>query len=175
MLNATLLIFTLLSPVEEIDNPEFKSWSQFGPGTSVTVKMVNETHKMEMVTTTTLKSKSAKELVLEAKTTMVVAGNKIEQPAQKRTVPAKMKKFEVKPEDKEKAPKPKTGKEKVKAGGKEYDCKWTETTIEMQGTKTVSKVWTCDDVPGGLVKMTSNSTGKSKMKMTQTLVNFEKK
>lgn len=171
MLNATLLMVTLLVPVEQTDNPEYKSWSGFAPGTSVTVKMVNETHKMETVTTTTLKSKTDEELVLEIKTSMVVAGNKIDQPATTRKVPARIKKVEVKGE----APKPRTGKEKVRIGGKEYACTWMETTIEVAGNKTTSRVWTCDEIPGGLVKMTSNTTGKHAMKMTQTLVKVVRK
>lgn len=169
MFNALILVLSLVAPVaDEIDNPEYQRWAGFKPGSSVTVKTVNETHKVEMTTTTTLKSKDAKEIVLEMKTSMVIAGKTIEQPAQTRKVPAKIKKFTVKSD----AKKPQTGKETLKVAKQDLACTWTKTIVEAGGTKTTSKVWMCDKVPGGLVRMESETTGATKMKTKQDLVSF---
>jgi hypothetical protein len=64
----------------------------------------------------------------------------------------------------------KEGTDKVEVGGKSYNTKTTETTTDMNGTKTVSKTWMSDEVPGGLVKMESTSSGAMDSKMTMTLV-----
>ena len=171
MLRALLTMISLFGPLEDVDNPEFSRWGAYEPGTSVTLKLVNETHKMVITTTTTLKSRSGKGLVLESRSSMIVAGKKIDQPASTRTVPPKIKKLEPRGE----APRPKTGEEKVKVAGKEYVCTWIETTIDVPGHKTVSKVWTADAIPGGLVKMEATTTGKNPMKVAQMLVKFEVK
>ena len=65
------------------------------------------------------------------------------------------------------------GTETVTIDGKEVECKVTETKVKM-GDKTVtSKVWTSDDVPGGMVKTMSDAMGE--MKVMQKVVAFEDK
>jgi hypothetical protein len=64
------------------------------------------------------------------------------------------------------------GKEKVTVGGKSLDCDWLhlETIIDINGmkVKSVSKTWTCKDVPcGGMVKNESDVDGsKSTIELT---------
>lgn len=170
-MNFSILLAVLVAPFsgDEIDNPEFKMWSAYGVGTAVTLKSVTDTsgQKMEMSMTTTLKSKSDKELVLETKMKMVFSGQTIDQPPTTRKVPAKVKK--PKPVDTKKVKKPETGKETIEAAGQKFACTWTKTTIEAAGSKTESKVWMCDEVPGRVVKMEAVTSGEFATKMTQTL------
>lgn len=64
------------------------------------------------------------------------------------------------------------GKEKITVGGKSYDCEWLhlETMIDVNGTKmkSISKSWTCKDVPlGGMVKsVTENDGNKTTTEIT---------
>jgi hypothetical protein len=106
-------------------------------------------------------------------------GKEVDIPAQEQTVdltkpydPAKVANlpagFNVKVE------KGKEGKEKVKAGGKEYDATWTDYKVkaEAMGQKIDAdmKVWMAKNVPGGMVKMnvTSEVAGQ-KLEMTMDL------
>jgi hypothetical protein len=61
-----------------------------------------------------------------------------------------------------KVTKGKEGKEKIKAGGKEYDTTWTEYKVkakaEGQEIDADVKAWTTKDVSTGLVKMTMAAT-----------------
>lgn len=66
------------------------------------------------------------------------------------------------------------GKEKITVAGKSYDCSWVklETKTEIGGFKTtsISKIWTCKDVPlDGLVKSEVETNGN---KMTMELTGF---
>jgi hypothetical protein len=69
------------------------------------------------------------------------------------------------------------GKETLTIGGKKYECEWVKrkTTISIKDQKdfvSVSKVWTCKDVPlGGTVKTESEVDGKTH---TTELTGFER-
>lgn len=146
-------MFALPALAEDIDNPLYKSWNH-GVGTTVTTKMLTKSGPttMEMVEITTLKSKTDSEIVLSIKRTMVVMGNKIDQPATEMKIPAKLKKVEGNGEG-EKV-ETKTGEETLEIGGKKVACKWTEVTQNGNTTR----VWNSDDVPGMNVKMTIKGT-----------------
>ena len=47
--------------------------------------------------------------------------------------------------------------ETIDVAGKKVKCHWVETTIKQDANTTVSKVWTSDDIPGGMAKMESKS------------------
>ena len=152
---------------EMIDNPEYTSWKGYKVGTSITHRMTTQAgpSKTKMETTTTLKSKGKDKLVLTTKAvTFITIPNqgeqKVESPAQERTVPAKFEMPKM-PDNVPDMPKPemKEGEETIKAAGKSFKCKWIETKIKMGEMTTTSKTWTSKEVPGQLVKMTSSSTG----------------
>jgi hypothetical protein len=86
---------------------------------------------------------------------MVFGGNAL--PGQKRDVPAKIKKVEGDPS---KAPKPVEGDEEIEVAGKKVKCRWVETTTEAGGNRIVSRVWMSKEVPGGMAKMESKTTGQ---------------
>ena len=159
----------------EVDNPEYKAWSKFNPGSYVVMKMTNETagNKMEITTTTTLVEKTADKLVLEDKTSMVIGGNKIDNPGQKRDVPAKVK-VEGTSEQKSDA-KVTEGKESIELGGKKVDCKVVEVQAETNGTKSHTKTWSSDEIPGGTAKQEVHSEGAMKSTMTRVADKWEAK
>jgi hypothetical protein len=105
---------------------------------------------------------------------MITGGNKINMPASKREIPAKVKKPEGGDAKGGKA-EVKESSEDVEVGGKKLKCKVVESNTEASGTKTHSKVWTSHDVPGGTVKMESHSEGAAKSATTMTCSAFEAK
>jgi len=140
---------------ETVDNPAYGSWAKFKPETMIQMKVTADFggNKTVQTMTTTLKEVTAEKVVLEVKVSMETGGQKIDMPPQTQEIPAKIEKQEP-PAD---APKPKVseGTEKVTVPAGEFDCKKTTTEMEVQGTKTVSTAWTCDSVPGMLVKTES--------------------
>jgi phosphomevalonate kinase len=159
---------------EMVDNPEYKMWSGFKAGSSVTMKMVTEASgmKTEMEQTTTLLEISGDKAVLETKGKMVVSGNAMDMPAQKRDVPAKVEKVAG---GEGKAPEVKESNEEVSVGGKSLKCKKTESTSESNGMKTTSMVWMSDEIPGGTAKMESSTTGAATSKTVMEAVKWEAK
>jgi hypothetical protein len=146
---------------EDVDNPEFGYWSKFKAGSWVTMKVETEAagNKTEMENTTTLLEITKEKAVVETKGHMMMGGNKIDIPANKREIPAKVKKGE---EPKKDAPKPKEGDETIEVGGKKLKCHWIEVDSEANGMKTNSKSWMSDEVPGHTVKVESKSEGAMK-------------
>ncbi|MDD4892048.1 MAG: hypothetical protein PHU85_19170 [Phycisphaerae bacterium] len=62
--------------------------------------------------------------------------------------------------------------EVVKVGGQDLTCKVTQSVMKV-GEKTItSKAWTCDKVPGGIVKSESDAMGANAVMME--LVEFKK-
>ncbi|NRA97020.1 MAG: hypothetical protein HRU14_12505 [Planctomycetes bacterium] len=169
MLNVTLLAL-LVSALshDEMANPEYRRWAAFEGGSLVVIKTIDEAHRLEITSTTTLKSKGDKEIALEIQISMLVAGRKIELPAQVRMLPATIEKRLAG----EGRKKPETGEETLKIAQRDLLCTWTQTLIESGQSKIRSKVWMCAAVPGGLVRMESETSGATRMKMKRHLVSF---
>src|SRR5690348_14155730 len=93
MVMSLAFIGTVRADDTMIDNPEYQSWAKFKTGTLV--KYSSETNAMgnttTMETTQTLKDLNADKATIETKTSMVVAGNKMDMPASTREVAAKIK------------------------------------------------------------------------------------
>jgi hypothetical protein len=163
---------------ETIPNPEFASWSKFKKGASVTLKSVNEFNKMktESVVTMTLVEVGADKLVLETVAVTKINGMEIKSPPVKRDVPKTFTIPKVDPKDVPKVEKPKTeeGTETLKVGGVEVKAKWYKTTFEVMGTKTEATNWTSDEIPGGLVKSVTKSTGAAAATFTMEVTEFKK-
>ncbi len=169
MLTATLVaVVSLVLVQDEIANPEYGRWASFGTGSEVVMRTVDASHDMEMRSTTTLQSKGDKEIALEVEISLVVAGTSVDLPARTRKLPATIKRAfvggAVEP--------PETGEETLGIAQHDLRCTWTQTLIEAGQSKIQSKVWMCADVPGGLVRMESETTGATKMMMKQHLVSF---
>lgn len=177
-LYAFLFAFVLVAGVvraETVDNPEYQNWSKFKAGTWVTYKQTTDVagNKSQTESTTKLLEVTAEKCVLETSVKMEVAGQKIEQPAMKRDVPAKFEKGNPVPQGEVKdAPKPKEGTENVTVSGNELKCRTVELEYDANGMKGVNKSWVCEDVPGMMVK---NENKSAQMNMVMELVAFEKK
>ncbi|MBI2900598.1 MAG: hypothetical protein HYY17_10460 [Planctomycetes bacterium] len=142
-------------------------WKEWGKGTLVSYKMVNEFsgQKMEMTMTMELVDKDDSSYTI--KTVMEMPGGVKNETTQK---------YEVDPKAGEggsgtgtgEKPKMEKGKETIKVPAGEFDCEWVQT--ESSGT--VTKAWNSDKVPGGLVKShTKMAAGTTVME----LVKLEKK
>ena len=164
---ALLVATAVTADAQQIDNPEYKNWSGFKPGAWVKFKSTSEAAgtKSETEQTTKLLEVTPAKAVVEI--TMVAMGNKM--PPHKREIPAKITPQATKT-DGAKAAKVAEGDEDVDVGGKKVKAHWTESTTEMSGSKTVSRVWQSKSVPGGMVKLQANSTGAmtSKTSMVAT-------
>jgi hypothetical protein len=168
---ATVVLLSLL--LQEIDNPTYKHWSKFKPGSSVTLKATNDTNGMKSgaVIVYTLKSCDAKEAVVTMTGSTTVGDTKTDMPASDGKHAAKVKKVEPAKD----APKPEEGDEEIEVAGKKLKCHWVKSVSENNGMKTTSKVWTSDAVPGGMARSESLTEGKMKMSSTMEVTAFEKK
>jgi hypothetical protein len=144
-------------------------WNNFKPGAWVKLKSTSDMtvagHKNTTSTEMkeTLVSKTADKAVVETETTMM--GNTTKTKAEipltsnaKGTTtqnPAKM------------------GNETITVAGKTFKCKTFETQSEANGMKTSTKTWMADEVPGGMVKSESTTTGSMTMKSTMEVVDFK--
>jgi hypothetical protein len=145
-------------------------WGSFKKGSFTKMKTVTEMdiagtkNKSELTMTYTLKDLTADEAVVE--TEMVMANV----PPQKSEMKMPLKAPEGKATGD--APKPKTGTEEIEVAGKKLKCNWTEMETDAGGTKTVTKVYTNEDVPGFTVKSVSKSPT---MTSTMEVVEFSSK
>jgi len=166
---ATLSLFVLMPGIaaaeDTIPSPEFASWNKFKKGTSVTLKMTSAVAGMnnETTVTTTLVETGPDKLVIETASVVKVAGMVIKSPPFKREVAKTVKVPDgIKKEDIQGGKPPGTveeGTETLKIAGAEINTKWYKVKSEAAGTKTESKMWTSEDVPGLMVKMEATTAG----------------
>ena len=164
---------------EKMKNPEYEMWAKFKPGAMSKLQGHSEAmgQKSEQTITTKLIDLTPEKAVVETTMSMMVGGNKMDMPGQKREVLAMVEMAGVpasQPAAAGNAPKTdaKTSTESVTVDGKKLDCKVTEAHNEQEGMKTMAKTWTSEQVPGGLVKLETETSGKLESKTTQELVEF---
>jgi hypothetical protein len=158
-----VVFWTSAARAEQVENPQFTAWAKYGVGSAVTLESKMD-GGMTMTSTRTLKEKAEDHVVLEVVTVMAMGGKKEPSRPVAQTVQAKLDAKDVK----------ELGKEKVKAGGKTYEC----TAYAMKDASpnyigTNPKVWVSPDVPGGVVKV-EMSTPKGPVAQVLTRV-VEKK
>jgi hypothetical protein len=164
-LGAVLICFAFIAIAhaddDMIDNPAYQSWAKFKAGTWVEYQTDSEAagSKNAIVTTQTLKELTPEKATIVIQSSMVVAGKKMDMPAQTQELTAKIKRPPAAPAATGDAPKTDQGTEDIKVDDKTFSCKWTQVTTEQNGMKTTSKTWTSDDVPGSVVKIESESSG----------------
>lgn len=160
--------------VEMVENPLYKHWSQFKPGSFATMKIMSDSAGMtsESTVTWTLKEVTPDKVVIETLTKATVSGNEMTMPAQPMEIMAKVSKVEA-----EKAEKPEgkvdEGDEDIEVVGKKMKSKWIETVMKYGDMTTKSKVWTCDGIPGQICKMISETEGPVKAKSEGHVVEFK--
>jgi hypothetical protein len=163
---------------DQIDNPQYKAWAKFKPGTTVTRNMHSESNGMahDIKLITKLDSITDQEAVIENSAVVSINGKDFTPPARKDTIeakidndPAKIAAQHMPPPD------AKFTEEEVTAGGKTYKAKVFETDTKERGGTRHTKVWFSDDVPGGLIKMESSGDNAAIPKITEELVSVEEK
>lgn len=172
MLTPALLVATLLAPVadptDKVPNSGYTAWAKFKPGSAVTLRF-----NASKVVTITLVEVKDDWCVTDEVLTLIEDGRPVlGQPERKERVEIRR---EVPPRELPGRTDPKTGKpegtfeegkEKLKVGDAEFECKWCKykrkvaqpdgkTTILLEGQE-----WVCDAVPGRLVKLVTKWDGK---------------
>jgi hypothetical protein len=136
-----LMAAAALLALDDAENPEYKRWASFQPGSWVKCKTEIETGGNRMAlpveTTFTLLEVDDKQVVVEELTlnTLQPKDSPKQEKARKRTYKATRK---------AKAGDLKEGDEEIEIAGKKIACHWTEVQ-EAGGTV---KTWTSPDVPG---------------------------
>jgi hypothetical protein len=162
---------------DTIPNSEFTNWSQFKKGTSVTLKTTTSTSGVtsESFSTSTLVEVSADKVVVEYVTSTTTNGLEVKSPAVKREIPKTITKSPPpKKDDTIKIVSEENGTETIKFLGRDIKTKWSGNTVEVNGIKTVSKVWMSDEVPGMMVKMESTLSGAFSSTMRCEVIEFKK-
>lgn len=176
VLSAALLLVTTasVSVAAQVENPPYKAWAGFKPGSSETLGYTVESGgmKMEMESTSTLKEVTEDHVTIEVQVKMNMMGQERTTPARTQIIPAKADAKDVK----------ELGEEKVEAAGQTFECKVFEAKVDQPGhggqpIHTEAKMWISPKVPGGVVKMESSSHGApgTNGTVTSLLKSFEVK
>jgi hypothetical protein len=154
----------------------YDAWAKCKPGAYAKYK--NETdaggQKTVMEMTQKLVEVTADKVVIEVVTSMDMGGQKMDMPAQKIEIPkAGATTPNAAPNTNAAAggATASTTTEEVTVGGQKVKCTVTTVTSDVGGQKSESKVWTSEEVPGGMVK---SETKSAQMSATMTLVEFKK-
>lgn len=181
ILSMAMICLALVNVVradDMIDNPAYQQWAKFNKGTSVThtTESTSMNNTTTMTTTSTLSDLTPDKATVQVMPSVMVNGNKVDMPAQIQDIPAKIKKpadsTGAQPAD---APKTDSSKEDVQAIGKTFSCTKTTVTTDQNGMTSKATTWTCDDVPGGVVKMEAEVSGavQSTTKMNLTAMDVK--
>jgi hypothetical protein len=152
-----------------VDNPAYKNWSAFKPGTAVTLKrvvvdksgdapgVVDATAEPdaphESYTTYKLVSVTPEQAVVEMTETDIEGGNEVEHAPVKITYrPRLAKKYAEQGLPKSKVSGLKEGEETLTVDGQKVETHWVESEFSVENETSWSKVWASDEVPGGTVK-----------------------
>jgi hypothetical protein len=146
---------------ELVDNPLYKNWAQFKPGSFTKMKFSQEMagNKTESIVTQTLKELDAEKAVVVIEAKMLMNGQENPMPPQTLEVKAKVTKAEAdminNPEGKKAE-----GEETLEVAGKKLKCKWLEIEQDNMGMKIKARTWLCDEVPGMNVQYKGTMEGE---------------
>ena len=163
-------------------NAAYQQWSQFKPGSYVTVEQKTISHVEntelppegeDMRITTRLVDLTKDKAVLNEKRVDVDPGSETELAPEKitlfNTAGTKEAAAGAKPSD------IKEGDEELTVAGKKIKTHWVESTIKAGQQESKSKDWLSDEVPGGLVKeeLKKTDAGKLMMESTTTVIDYK--
>lgn len=150
------LLTTLCAAVataQDVPNPAYEAWSKFKPG--ATAKVVGSTKTMGLETvveiTTRLVEVTPQQATVEVSAVITSGGNRVEQAPERAPVAARVKQSE--------APAP-VGEEEITVNGQKYHCRVYELKKTEDGTTLTARTWMSDQVPGGIVKVESVTSGQ---------------
>ena len=155
---------------EQIDNEQYAKWSGFKAGYFVLLKITTKAGEIECEQTIkmTLKELTDEKAVVTTESVMYVDGKAMEPTVFEREIPARIDKPE---EDEDSAAKEiGKGEEKITVKGEEFDTKWVKSETETEGVKTTITVWSCEEMPGGVVKMVATGEGYGMTSESTTIV-----
>jgi hypothetical protein len=161
---------------ELVDNPAYVSWATHTVGTRV---MLQTTATMQGITlpsssTLTLLQTTPDKVVVEASTSMEIAGAKQENKRQVE-IPARVERgSENLPNDTVGTTKL-VGNEKVTIAGKSYDCKLVEFTGQNKDRKVTGRIWATEEIPGGMAKQETKIETPRQATVLTTVTKFEEK
>lgn len=172
-----------VSAEEKVDNPEYKHWAQFKPGSFAQLKVIATVMgtKTETLTTSTLKELTPEKAVVEMTVVTEAMGQKTEMPAMKRDVLAKIEKKDLPDLDPKKGKQAngteileiKKGKEELKVGDKKVATEWVETKIKSADDISTTKIWNSEEIPGRVVKMSTKMEGQTPVETEGNLEKFK--
>lgn len=141
-----------------VDNPMYKDWASFKPGSMVKMEMVSTTTRQgkdesrKVAITITLKEVTPEKVVLEQTQTEFVDGREMPpQTSQPVDIPVKVAKDKAatQPAGIEKKTE---GDEDIEVAGKKYKAHWTEYIRKYQGVPITTKKWIVKEIPGGMAR-----------------------
>ncbi len=151
---------------EDMANPQYEAWASFAVGATASMKMVSYDadgeEQMVMASSQTLTALDADSATVTAVSTMVVAGQEIENAPMETVVPARV---AVPADQPEETPdmeiETEEGEETIEVPAGTFECTFVKTTMVMtigeNVMTTITTMWSSDAVPGGMVKMTSST------------------
>lgn len=175
-MRSILLAAIALTPAPQ-DAPfvedDWESWNSFAVGSSVTLEIETVGREPKITRTVTLKSKAADRLVLATKEGDAEQDDEtIEKPAEKPEPPDPNPKCAIC--GKHAGAERKQAKEKLRVGGKDYECiRIDQKAFDCKGNVTFRQVtWYSKDVPGWRVKSETEIAG---MKSVVRCTGFSRK
>lgn len=185
---AVLLAAGVVSAAEGdlIPNPPYKHWAAFKPGTTVTLKQIvregtpnaaaSPSEETEQLNAFKLLEVTPEKVVVEQISSDIENGSIVEQAPVKLIFPAKVdKKYAKGGVAREKLTSFKEGLESVKHDKGDAKCQLVESSIKNGDEESISRQWSCDDVPGGIVKevITKKIGGKVAYETTTLLIDIK--
>jgi len=155
---------------EQVENPSYAQWADFGVGSSTTMVMTAdaEGNQMQMTITVTLKEVTAEKVVVTQSIVVAVGGQSNTQSFDEEH-PKMIDKSALDPDAAAIAdPQTESGTQKLTFAGAEHECTWYAFSGDVEGTQAKGKVWTCPKVPGHVVKMQVEAAGQGKFTGTCT-------
>jgi hypothetical protein len=158
---------------EMVDNPQYKHWSKFKPGSYVVMKITTAAGKgSETTTTYTLKKVTPAAVSLEIKTAVQAAGQNMEMPPAIQEVQAKITRAQFEKQENKRGEREK-GEETLRIAGKELKTQWVYSMFGHNGRVHKNRVWTCDEIPGRVAKMVMSKKGRLETKTVTEVVDFK--
>jgi hypothetical protein len=128
---------------ETVENPEYKAWASFKPGSYVTLNDVQDSTSIALGTETTLSllDLNADRALLEVKTRTSFDADIEDLPPREREIPAFVPRGQLKTPSKD-------GIEEISVRGRKFLCHW----VEEENEKGRIRTWNTVGVPGGVVR-----------------------
>jgi hypothetical protein len=161
-----LTVLALLAP-QDRENPEYKAWAGFKVGAIAKFQVAVDAgdKRTESVVVYKLVELTKEKAVLDVETTLM-EGEKAAKPVvERREIPAKG-------GDDDARFITAKGDETITVGELKLKCRWVQIEKKGEGGMLHKKRWSCDEVPGHLVKLDTRQEGAAPTVTRMTLTEF---